>query len=331
MIQFNVQDISKYRGQLMGIATLLVIFGHSVGNGVAMPRWMESLCGLSSVGVDIFLLVSGLGLWYSLTSLNGKYSRGGYLRRYKRILIPYLIIIGFQKVLSILHGMPIHQALFELSTLSYWVNHQGAWFIAMLIPVYALTPFHYRICNKVKNPVLYSLLLIAFVVVISALNYPVESTACQMVIDNVKQVLYHLPSFLIGFMLAPLAKAGKKISYFWMSILPLALVAIMKVMQCGYWPEFLVLPFVAVCCPTFKYMGKIISSILNFFGKISLESYLLNGVVGTWIIWYLPNLYNSPMNKGGYLSYFIVCVVGTVLAHLIHLMCDKLFFKSKER
>lgn len=37
MIQFNVQDISEYRGQLMGIATLLVIFGHSVGNGVAMP------------------------------------------------------------------------------------------------------------------------------------------------------------------------------------------------------------------------------------------------------------------------------------------------------
>ena len=334
MIQFNVQNISKYRGQLMGIATLLVIFGHSVGNGVAMPRWMESLCGLSSVGVDIFLLVSGLGLWYSLTSLNGNnFERVNiwYLRRYKRILIPYLIIIGFQKVLSVLHGMPLLQALFELSTLSYWVNHQGAWFIAMLIPVYALTPLHYRICNKVKSPVVYSLLLIVFVVVISALNYPVESIACQMLIDNVKQVLYHLPSFLIGFMLAPFAKTGKKISYFWMSILPLVFVAIMKVMQCGYWPEFLVLPFVVVCCSIFKYMGKIISSVLNFFGKISLESYLLNGVVGTWIIWYLPTLYNSPINKVGYLSYFIVCVVGTVLAHLIHLMCDKLFFKSKER
>lgn len=239
--------------------------------------------------------------------------------------------IGFHYTLSVLHGMPISQALFELSTLSYWVNHQGAWFIAMLIPVYALTPLHYRICNKVKSPVLYSSLLIAFMVVISALNYPVESTGCQMVIDNVKQVLYHLPSFLIGFMLAPFAKTGKKISYFWMSILPLALVAIMKVMQCGYWPEFLVLPFVAVCCPTFKYMGKIFFSVLNFLGKISLESYLLNVVVGTWIIWYLPNLYNSSMNKGCYLSYFIVCVVGTVLAYLIHLMCNKLFFKSKER
>lgn len=29
MFQFNVNDISKYRTQLMGIVTLLVIFGHS--------------------------------------------------------------------------------------------------------------------------------------------------------------------------------------------------------------------------------------------------------------------------------------------------------------
>ena len=150
-------------------------------------------------------------------------------------------------------------------------------------------------------------------VVISALNYPVESTGCQMVIDNVKQVLYHLPSFLIGFMLAPFAKTGKKISYFWMSILPLALVAIMKVMQCGYWPEFLVLPFVAVCCPTFKYMGKIFFSVLNFLGKISLESYLLNVVVGTWIIWYLPVVYCLSASRVKFACLVLVVFVGELL------------------
>ena len=61
----------------MGIATLLVIFGHSAGNGVAMPGWMESLCGLASVGVDMFLLVSGLGLWYSLNNLKAERLSGG--------------------------------------------------------------------------------------------------------------------------------------------------------------------------------------------------------------------------------------------------------------
>lgn len=69
MSAFNVSDISQYRTHLMGVATLLVLFGHSAGNGVVMPGWMESLCGLASVGVDIFLFVSGLGLWYSLRSV----------------------------------------------------------------------------------------------------------------------------------------------------------------------------------------------------------------------------------------------------------------------
>lgn len=76
-MQFNVSDIRKYRPYLMGIATLLVIFGHSAGNGVVMPGWVESLCGLASVGVDIFLLVSGLGLWYSLRNLKAEKLIGG--------------------------------------------------------------------------------------------------------------------------------------------------------------------------------------------------------------------------------------------------------------
>ena len=56
MFQFIINDISKYRTQLMGIATLLVIFGHSVGIGVVMSGWLESLCGLASVGVEFSFL-----------------------------------------------------------------------------------------------------------------------------------------------------------------------------------------------------------------------------------------------------------------------------------
>ena len=78
-MSFKVQEISKYRTELMGVATLLVVFGHSAGNGVVMPEWMESLCGLASVGVDIFLLVSGLGLWYSLRSAEATHRGGGNL------------------------------------------------------------------------------------------------------------------------------------------------------------------------------------------------------------------------------------------------------------
>lgn len=85
MNDFHVSDISQYRTELMGVATLLVIFGHSAGNGVVMPGWMESLCGLASVGVDIFLLVSGLGLWYSLRNSDLTDRGGGICLVYKKI------------------------------------------------------------------------------------------------------------------------------------------------------------------------------------------------------------------------------------------------------
>ena len=91
-MSFKVQEISKYRTELMGVATLLVIFGHSAGNGVVMPGWMESLCGLASVGVDIFLLVSGLGLWYSLRSAEGT-NRGGEFNGIKGDTKEFLFLI----------------------------------------------------------------------------------------------------------------------------------------------------------------------------------------------------------------------------------------------
>ena len=226
--------------------------------------------------------------------------------------------------------MPILQALLELSTIGYWINHQGAWFVAMLIPLYAIVPFHYSLCRKMKNPELYSMMMIAVIVMVSALNYTIESTQGQEIIANIKQPLYHMPSFLIGFMLAPFALNNNRVSYFWLIFLPVAIVLIQKFTHFGYWPVFLVLPFVAICCLLLRYAGRVGSSILCFFGKISLESYLLNGIVGTWIIWYLPRLYESPLNKGCYLSYFIVCVVGTILAYLVNRVSNSMLNRQNK-
>ena len=177
---------------------------------------------------------------------------------------------------------------------------------------------------KVKSPVLYSMAIIVAVILISWLNYPIASEESQMMIVNIKQVLYHLPSFLIGFMLAPFALDNKKVSYFWMILLPVVIVIIQKFTHFGYWPGFLVLPFITVCCLLLRHAGRIVTVVLGFFGKISLESYLFNGIVGTWIIWYLPNLYESPLNKGCYLSYFIVLVLGTVLAYFVNRICNRM-------
>lgn len=328
MDKFFVNDISKYRSHLMGTAALLVIFGHSAGNGVVMPGWMESLCGLASVGVDIFLLVSGLGLWYSLQKFGA--SEGvntWYKRRYARILIPYLLITVVSNILAITRGSKsIISAILDISTINYWLNHRGAWFIAMLIPLYAIAPLHDYLCKKVKNPLLFNLAIIISILCISCIPISVESISFQRFIDNVRNVLFHLPAFYIGFMIAPFSKEKKEISWFWVVVIPIIVVALMRFSGIGYWPGFLFLPLTGILCVLFRHCGKMIMHIFDFFGKISLESYLLNRTVGAWIIAYLPMVYESSLNKGCYLHYGLVIVFGTLLAYAVHKLCDKLYF-----
>lgn len=325
-----VNDISKYRSQLMGVATLLVIFGHSAGNGVVMPSWMESLCGLASVGVDIFLLVSGLGLWYSLQK--SEISNWGgvftwYKRRYARILVPYLLISLVVNILAIMRGSKtITTAILDITTINYWLNHRGAWFIAMLIPLYAITPLHDYICKKVKNPLLFNITIIVSFVCISCITINVEDIALQKFIDNINQVIYHIPAFYVGFLLAPLSKENKRISWFWIAGLPIIIVGILKILGIGYWPGFLFLPLTGILCVIFHYLNKHLMRVFDFFGKISLESYLMNGAIGPWIIAYFPMIYESPLNKGCYLFYGLVIIFGTLLAYAVHKICDKLYF-----
>ena len=60
----NYNVLSKYRGELMGLAILFVVMFH-----VYMPGtdFFYPLRRLGNVGVDMFLFVSGMGLWFSWT------------------------------------------------------------------------------------------------------------------------------------------------------------------------------------------------------------------------------------------------------------------------
>lgn len=266
MPKFCVQEISQYRTELMGVATLLVIMGHSAANGVVMPGWMESLCGLASVGVDIFLLVSGLGLWYSLGSAEETHWGGvidWYRRRYKRILVPYLLIEGFSNILAITRGGSVLTALLNISTVNYWLNHQGAWYIAMLIPLYAITPAYDMFLKKVRQPVLFTFGLVIAIVGLSSVYVPIADVAITNIQENIRHVAVHLPPFFIGFMLAPMAKEQKNVSLFWMMIVPLLITVTMKFLHFGYWPGFLVFIFVPILCWVIKHGGKMINSILE--------------------------------------------------------------------
>lgn len=196
--------------------------------------------------------------------------------------------------------------------------------MAMLIPLYAITPIHYYICSKLEKPLYYNLFIVVVLIVVVSLPISSPVSRYDNMLGNIRHVLYRLPSFFLGFILAPLSKANGKVSFVWMVIAPLLVVAAMRFLHFGYWPGFLVLPLVYVLCCFFDLMGSSRLSLFRFYGKMSLECYLLNGATASLIIRYLPGVYDSPLNKGCYLFYALVIVIGTILAFIANKLSGRI-------
>lgn len=190
--------------------------------------------------------------------------------------------------------------------------------VGCYIILYAITPLHYWICKKIEYPKLFNICVIILLIALVSIPVPEYYETNDCIIHNGKHVLYTLPVFYVGFMLAPLSKNKGKVSILWMVFVPLLIVGIEKIFQFGYWPGMLVLPLIYGLCKFFDVFNEKIHNIFNFFCKISLESYLFNTSIPNIILIYLPSLYNSPWNKGCYLSYGLSIIIGTILAYIVN-------------
>ena len=80
-------DISRFRAEHMGMAIIFIMLFH-----VPLPRADEfyGLYRMGNIGVDIFLFLSGLGLWFSWCKTDGKDFWHSYILFYfKRLLRIY--------------------------------------------------------------------------------------------------------------------------------------------------------------------------------------------------------------------------------------------------
>lgn len=83
----ELHDISRYRGELMGAAMLFVILFH-VMLSRNDPFFGLRRCG--NVGVDMFLFLSGAGLWHAWTKT--PVAAHYFLRRFARIYPAWLLV-----------------------------------------------------------------------------------------------------------------------------------------------------------------------------------------------------------------------------------------------
>lgn len=84
--------VSKYRSEIMGFACVWIMLSHYTNSWPDSVAFyiLRRLFDYGNVGVELFLLVSGIGLYYAYPrrSSLGQF----YFKRYMRLLIPYVLI-----------------------------------------------------------------------------------------------------------------------------------------------------------------------------------------------------------------------------------------------
>lgn len=110
-----MQDISICRSALMGIAILWVVFYHF---GFHIPG-IKHLMRYGYAGVDIFMFLSGFGLYYSLNRNGNLWSY--YKKRLIRIF-PSYFVIGIAFSLFCYPNEGIGDYFWRCSTIGFWTN-----------------------------------------------------------------------------------------------------------------------------------------------------------------------------------------------------------------
>lgn len=128
----------------MGFAALWVLLYHSIPYNLIFPF------NIGYHGIDLFLLVSGLGLYYS--QKKNKTNYWSFIKKRLLKIVPlYLIVVVIQDVLS---GQPCKTTILDCCMVYYFVpfNLYSAcadyWYIPAAIIYYMCFPLLYKIIDK---------------------------------------------------------------------------------------------------------------------------------------------------------------------------------------
>lgn len=313
---FNLGDLSCYRNQLMGIGAILVILCHISISNVKFPYVILKLLSFGNIGVDIFLFVSGIGMGYSLSKVNLKLELlTWYLKRIKRIAIPYIIIIcPYWVIYAIYNDITVVEFIKGILTISYWTNRTGLWYLSMLLPLYFITPFLYVFFSESS---LKKFNLLVCIIACVLLGNGVKSDY-GTIFYNIQFVIKRLPSYFMGLYLFNYVKTKQEIKI--NTILCLfCLYFILNFLLKKYCLYFLlVIPICSILIYIIKING-IFNSFLNYMGRYSLESYMANHVSMFYLIW-LKDKNDFMFLKGNYVYYLSV----VLLSFLIMIVASKI-------
>ena len=348
---FNLFAISEARNVIFGLATLWIGLFHS--NYLTLERYtnnqflidvFRNFRGSGNIGVDMFLFLSGVGLFFSFT----KDSRVGsfWKKRLLRVLPPAFLIAVVYFSLRYVHGRETGLlAYFSRVTFTYFFisGERVFWFISLILALYIVFPIFYRIIDRFR---LWGMLgTVAAIIVLSFLCRAIAPGFYSMW----EIALCRVPSFVIGIWAGKFIMEKKEIDSRWLwAFLGLFIVfmtllinytPIIKALVPGYTKEqeTMYIFFYRYCgsiaamalvvllswiCTSIRHAGRgnVLRNFFEFVGMYSMEYYMIYLNLNH----YLERIYKIPTAhpEAQIMLYFGSFVASLVLCALTRKFCD---------
>ena len=195
--------INRYRSPIMGFAALWIVFFHfwqplfAEGAPAALFYAENVIKRLGFEGVDTFFLLSGMGLTYSI----GKHSLGGfYLRRFKRLAIPFVAVAALRAVCE---RWGWRAFLFVVSGANFFVGNMYffLWFVTAIAVLYLVFPLYWRFFSRARSK-------LAFTLAVIAVWYVLSLALVGVLPENKYGFTNRIPVFVTGVLLGWCTQKG---------------------------------------------------------------------------------------------------------------------------
>lgn len=275
-------DVSRYRGALMGAAILFIILFH-----VPLAR-CDMFFGLrrcGNIGVDMFLFLSGIGLWYAWVKnpTVGHF----YKRRLLRIFPTWLVIssIYYVQRFNWQTGDYLDLLLDITVNWGFWLNDELTfWYVPAIMMLYLWAPLYMKL---VQHDPLYRWLPVLMVVWCVIVQWVVP---VHQAVGHIEIFWSRVPIFFIGINCGEWVRRDQRIApsgrwLVWITFLMTAAACIwLEQERHGRFPLFAErMVYIPLTVTLILLLGDLCRSlpqwslrVLVFLGGLSLEIYLIH-------------------------------------------------------
>ena len=199
-------NISRYRGELMGAAMLFIMLFH-----VSLPRndLFFGLRRMGNIGVDMFLFLSGIGLWFSW--MKKPSARHFFTKRYLRIY-PAWLIIACLYYIPRFHGGDFMAWLDLIGDITinwdFWLHDELTfWYIPAIMMLYCFAPAYMELIRR--HPI-YRWLPVVMIMWCILVEYV---TPIHQAVGHIEIFWSRVPIFFIGINMGEMVRTKQRIDY----------------------------------------------------------------------------------------------------------------------